>query len=59
MTFDKDGSFKQSGGIKGPWKAESATQFKLWNYDPATLNEDYTQFSAVGAQARYFGRLHK
>jgi hypothetical protein len=59
LTFLKNGTFIHSGGSTGVWSAQSARDLKLWNWDPATLNEDLTQFRAVGTGVIYFGNLKK
>lgn len=59
LTFLKNGTFLHSDGRTGAWSAQSARDLKLWNWDPATLNEDLTQFRAVGTGVVYFGNLKK
>ena len=59
LTFLKNGTFQHSDGKTGAWSAQSARDLKLWNWDPATLNEELTQFRAVGTGVVYFGTLKK
>jgi len=59
LTFLKNGKFLHSDGKTGVWSAQSARDLKLWNWDPATLNDDLTQFRAVGTGVIYFGNLKK
>jgi len=59
LTFLKNGTFIHSDGRTGEWSAQSARDLKLWNWDPAALNEDLTQFRAVGTGVIYFGTLKK
>jgi hypothetical protein len=59
LTFLKNGTFIHSDGRTGVWRAQSARDIKLWNWDPANLNEDLTQFRAVGTGVIYFGNLKK
>ena len=53
LTFLPDGIFRQQSGNTAPWNTTGANTFKLWNYDPATLNPSFTQFTAIGASATY------
>jgi hypothetical protein len=59
MTFLKNGTFIHSDGRTGAWSAQSPRDLKLWNWDPAALNDDLTQFRAVGTGVIYFGNLKK
>ena len=59
LTFLKGGTMIHSNGKTGAWSAQSARDLKLWNWDPATLNEDLTQFRGVGTGVIYFGNLKK
>lgn len=58
MTFDKNGTFKQSNGPTGSLQFTGPRSIKLWNYDPGTLNEDLTEFRAQG-NITYFGKLKR
>lgn len=57
LTFLKNGKFLHSDGRIGDWTATSARDLKLWNWDPATFNDDLTQFRAVGTGVIYFGKI--
>lgn len=57
LTFLKNGKFLHSDGRIGDWTALSGRDLKLWNWDPATFNEDLTQFRAVGTGVVYFGKI--
>jgi hypothetical protein len=57
LTFLKNGTFIHSDGRTGEWSAQSPRDLKLWNWDPAALNDDLTQFRAVGTGVVYFGNL--
>jgi hypothetical protein len=57
LTFDKNGTFKHSDGRTGTFEVSGPNNFKRWGYDPATLNEDFNQFRAVGSATVYFGKL--
>ncbi len=59
LSLSKNGKFRHSDGRTGAWKATSPRDLKLWNWDPATLNDDLTQFRAVGTGVIYFGNLQK
>lgn len=57
LTFNKNGTFKHSDGRTGRFEVSGPKTFKMWGYDPATLNEGFNEFKAVGAAATYFGKL--
>ena len=57
ITFNDDGTFKHSGGRTGKVTFSGARTFKLWNYDPATLDDDLKGFRAKGSAGIYFGQL--
>jgi len=59
LTFLKNGTFVHSDGRTGEWSAQSPRDLKLWNWDPAALNDDLTQFRAVGTGVIYFGNLKR
>ncbi len=59
FTFRQDGTFLHSDGRTGVWSPQSPRDLKLWNWDPAMLNDDLTQFRAVGTGVIYFGTLQK
>lgn len=58
-TFHKNGTLKHNDGRTGPLEFLGPRTFKLWNFDPAALNEDLNQFWAFGAHGQYFGRLQQ
>ncbi len=55
LTFRQDGTFLHSDGRTGAWSPQSPRDLKLWDWDPAALNDDITQFRAVGTGVIYFG----
>lgn len=58
MTFQDDGTFRDSrSGRAYVWTVEGAGRIKLFNFDPVTFNDDFTLFTAKGAQIKYFGHL--
>jgi hypothetical protein len=57
LTFNKNGTFIHSEGRTGIFEVSGPNDFKMWGFDPATLNEDFNQFRAVGSATVYFGRL--
>jgi hypothetical protein len=57
LTFDKNGTFKHSDGRTGKFEVTGPNDFKMWGYDPATLNKDFNQFRAVASATVYFGNL--
>lgn len=59
LTFRDDGTFLHSDGRTGAWSPQSPRDLKLWDWDPAMLNDDLTQFRAVGTGVIYFGNLQK
>ena len=56
-TFSKSGTVKHSNGQTGPLSFTGPRSLKIWNYDPAEFNEDFTGFRAQGAHTVYFGTL--
>ena len=59
LTFRQDGTFIHSDGRTGVWSPQSPRDLKLWDWDPGALNDDLTQFRAVGTGVIYFGNLQK
>lgn len=57
LTFNKNGTFAHSDGLTGKFETSGPREFKLWGYDPATLDDDFKQFRAVGSATVYFGTL--
>ena len=41
LTFDKNGTFKHSDGRTGKFEVSGPNEFRMWGYDPATLNKDF------------------
>ena len=57
LTFNKNGTFQHSDGRTGKFEVSGPNDFKMWGYDPATLNKDFNQFRAVASATVYFGNL--
>ncbi len=58
LTFSRNGTFKHSDGRTGQFEITGADSFKMWGYDPAKLDRNFSQFQATGAGGIiYFGKL--
>lgn len=59
LTFRYDGTLIHSDGRTGEWSPQSPRDLKLWDWDPAMLNDDLTQFRAVATGVIFFGIFQK
>jgi hypothetical protein len=59
FTFHSNGTFTHKGK-PGKWSVQDARHFKIWNYDPAVFNADFTEFTAKNyLGTSYHGVLKK